>query len=63
MSFKALAEIKINPDGTVTGKLLHHDLDGVSLIENGVYKLGFDTFRVELRVQYVGKQEGKNGEV
>lgn len=58
MSFRALAQITVNPDGTISGKVLPGELPGVGLVTNGVYELGFDSFSVKLSLQYVGKPEG-----
>lgn len=58
MSFKTLAQVTIHPDGTITGKVIRHDLEGVGLVENGVYELGLETFHAKLALNYVGKAEG-----
>ncbi|QPI18108.1 hypothetical protein POP15_060 [Pectobacterium phage POP15] len=58
MAFKALAQITVNPDGTITGEVIEHELTGISLVENGVYELGFETFHSKLGLMYVGKVEG-----
>lgn len=56
MAFRTLAQITVNPDGTITGKVLPDDeLRGVGLVSNGVYELGLDSFSVKLALQYVGK--------
>lgn len=58
MAFRTLAQITVNPDGTITGNVLPGELPGVGLVTNGVYELGFDSFSVKLALQYVGKPEG-----
>lgn len=58
MAFRTLAQVTVNPDGTITGKVINNEMEGVSLIENGVYELGFETFHVKLAMQYVGKPKG-----
>lgn len=62
MAFRTLAQITVNPDGTITGKVLPGELPGVGLVTNGVYELGFDSFGVKLALQYVGKPEGVTDE-
>lgn len=62
MAFRTLAQITVNPDGTITGKVINNEMEGISLIENGVYELGFETFHVNLAMQYVGKLEGVTDE-
>lgn len=58
MAFKTLAQITINPDGTITGEVISDDLEGIGLVENGVYELGLETFHAKLAINYVGKPEG-----
>lgn len=58
MSFKALAQVTIHPDGTITGKVIDHEIPGVGLVENGVYELGLETFSSKLALEYIGKTEG-----
>lgn len=62
MAFRALAQITVNPDGTITGKVMASELPGVGLVSNGVYELGFDSFSVKLALQYIGKPEGVSDE-
>lgn len=58
MAFKTLAQVTINPDGSITGKVIRHDLEGIGLVENGVYELGLETFHAKLALNFVGKVEG-----
>ncbi|AFH21222.1 hypothetical protein CR3_gp057 [Cronobacter phage CR3] len=62
MSFKALAQVTVHPDGTITGRVINHEIPGVGLVENGVYELGLETFSSKLDMTYVGKAEGKADE-
>lgn len=62
MSFKALAQVTAHPDGTITGRVINHEIPGVGLVENGVYELGLETFSSKLDTTYVGKVEGKADE-
>lgn len=62
MSFKALAQVTIHTDGTITGKVIDHEIPGVGLVENGVYELGLETFSSKLDMKYVGKVEGVSDE-
>lgn len=62
MAFRALAQITVNPDGSITGKVFPGELPGVGLVSNGVYELGFDSFSVKLALQYIGKPEGVSDE-
>lgn len=56
MAFKALAEIKVNADGTITGRLLENpEVEDISLISNGVYHVGYDTFHCKVAIQFQGK--------
>lgn len=58
MAFKTLAQVTVHPDGSITGKVIGNEMEGVGLIENGVYELGFETFHVKLALNYVGKAAG-----
>lgn len=56
MAFKGLANIKVHPDGTITGKILDNpEIEGVVLVENGVYTLGYDTWNNQVAVEFKGK--------
>lgn len=58
MAFRTLARITVNPDGTITGKVLPDELPGVGLVSGGVYELGFESFSSKLALEYIGKPEG-----
>lgn len=58
MAFRTLAQITVNPDGTITGKVLPPECPGLELVTNGVYELGFDSFSVKLALEYIGKPGG-----
>lgn len=58
MSFKALGQVTVHPDGTITGKIIEQEVPGIGLIENGVYELGLETFNVGLGLKYIGKANG-----
>lgn len=62
MAFRTLAQITVNPDGTITGKVLPDELPGVGLVCNGVYELGFESFSAKLALEYIGKTEGVTDE-
>lgn len=56
MTFRAMAEIKVASDGTITGKLLDFpEIDGVSLVDNGVYTIGYDDWAGKVAIDFKGK--------
>lgn len=58
MAFRAMAEIKVNPDGTITGYLLQYpEVDGVGLVDNGVYALGYDDWAGKVAIEFKGKAD------
>lgn len=56
MSFKAVAEIKVNPDGTITGKLIGpSEMKGLGLVTKGSSQIGWDTWENKIAIKFRGE--------
>lgn len=57
MAFRNLARIKVHPDGTITGELLEFpEMNGVTLVDNGVYAVGYDDWNNKLGLEFLEKE-------
>lgn len=57
MSFKAIAEIKVHADGTITGQVLKYpSVKGIGLVDNGIYRIGYDDWEGKVAIEFKGKE-------
>lgn len=53
---RSMAEIKVHPDGTITGHVLKYpNIKGVGLVDNGVYTIGYDDWEHKVAIEFKGK--------
>lgn len=53
---RSMAEIKVHPDGTITGQVLKYPgAKGIGLVDNGVYTIGYDDWENKVAIEFKGK--------